>query len=213
MRSAPIPCGTKPAARLVSGSLAHAPPSEPIGTWDMLSTPPTSISDSQPDAIFWAALFTASRPGAQNRFSCTPGTLCGKHGDTRDIGALVAHWRDTAQHHVVDPGRIKGRIPLLHGAQEPGRERDRLDTVQRAAPALSAGSTQRVVQEDVVWHCWPLASEWPAQTMAVTSTSTSSSGQARPETTTPVAAGRVRPVKFAPREVAMGSIRYRESVV
>ena len=35
IRSAPMPCGTKPVAMLVSGSCAQAPPSEPIGTRDM----------------------------------------------------------------------------------------------------------------------------------------------------------------------------------
>jgi hypothetical protein len=57
---------------LVSGSIAQAPPSEPIGTRLMLSTPPATTRSSQPERTFCAAMFTASRPEAQKRFSCTP---------------------------------------------------------------------------------------------------------------------------------------------
>ena len=67
-----MPCGTKCVALLVSGSCAQAPPSEPIGTRLMLSTPPATTRSSQPERTFWAARLTASRPDAQNRLSCTP---------------------------------------------------------------------------------------------------------------------------------------------
>ena len=48
IRSAPMPCGTKAVSKLVCGSCAQAPPSEPIGTRDMLSTPPATTRSSQP---------------------------------------------------------------------------------------------------------------------------------------------------------------------
>ena len=67
-----MPCGTKAVAALVSGSCAQAPPSEPIGTRLMLSTPPATTRSSQPERTFCAAMFTASRPEAQKRLSCTP---------------------------------------------------------------------------------------------------------------------------------------------
>jgi hypothetical protein len=67
-----MPCGTKAVALLVSGSCAQAPPSEPMGTRLMLSTPPATTRSSQPERTFCAAMFTASRPEAQKRLSCTP---------------------------------------------------------------------------------------------------------------------------------------------
>ena len=72
IRSAPMPCGTNSVALLVSGSCAQAPPSEPMGTRLMLSTPPATTKSSQPLRTFMAAMFTASRPEAQKRLSCTP---------------------------------------------------------------------------------------------------------------------------------------------
>ena len=72
IRSAPMPCGTKPVASAVSGSCAHAPPSEPIGTRDIDSTPPARMRSSQPERTFGAAMLTASRPDAQKRLSWKP---------------------------------------------------------------------------------------------------------------------------------------------
>ena len=69
-----MPCGTKPVAKLVCGSCAQAPPSLPIGTRDMLSTPPATTRSSQPLATFCAARLTASRPEAQKRLICMPAT-------------------------------------------------------------------------------------------------------------------------------------------
>jgi hypothetical protein len=64
-----MPCGTKLVAYAVSGSMAQAPPSEAMGTRDIDSTPPASSRSSQPERTFWAAMFTASSPEAQNRLS------------------------------------------------------------------------------------------------------------------------------------------------
>ena len=75
IKSAPMPCGTKSQAILVSGSSAHGPPSEPIGTRDIDSTPPATTRSSHPERTFWAAIFTASKPDAQKRLICTPATL------------------------------------------------------------------------------------------------------------------------------------------
>ena len=65
--SAPMPCGTKPVFSANAGSLAMAPPLEPIGTRDIHSMPPATTRSSQPDATFCAAVLTASKPDAQNR--------------------------------------------------------------------------------------------------------------------------------------------------
>ena len=72
IRSAPMPCGTKPVARLVAGSCAQAPPSLPMGTRLMLSTPPATTRSSQPERTFCAARLTASSPEAQKRLTCMP---------------------------------------------------------------------------------------------------------------------------------------------
>ena len=55
--------------------MAQAPPSVPIGTRDIDSTPPPMTRSDWPDMICAAAVFTDSRPDAQKRFSCLPGTL------------------------------------------------------------------------------------------------------------------------------------------
>ena len=64
-----MPCGTKPVLSAVAGSEAQAPPSEPIGTRLMDSTPPARIRSSKPPRTREAAWLTASRPLAQKRFS------------------------------------------------------------------------------------------------------------------------------------------------
>src|SRR5258706_4470952 len=63
----------KAVSNAVSGSQAQGPRSVPSGTRDMDSTPPATTRSSQPERTFCAAMFTASRPDAQKRFSCTPG--------------------------------------------------------------------------------------------------------------------------------------------
>ena len=49
-------------------------PEAPMPTRDMLSTPPPMARSFWPDMICAAARFTASRPEAQKRLICTPGT-------------------------------------------------------------------------------------------------------------------------------------------
>ena len=89
-----MPCGTNLVADAVSGSIGHAPPSEPIGTRDIDSTPPASTRSSKPERTFCAARFTASRPLAQNRLTWTPATVSGQAGRQRrrpgDDRALLA---------------------------------------------------------------------------------------------------------------------------
>ena len=72
-----MPWGTKPVSSAVAGSIAQAPPSLPIGTRLIDSTPPAMMRSSNPERTRWAAWLTASRPEAQNRFSCTPATVSG----------------------------------------------------------------------------------------------------------------------------------------
>ena len=72
IRSALMPCGMNAVSSAVSGSQAQAPRSVPSGTRDMDSTPPATTRSSQSERTFCAAMFTASRPEAQKRLSCTP---------------------------------------------------------------------------------------------------------------------------------------------
>ncbi len=72
-----MPCGTKPVRSAVAGSEAQAPPSEPIGTRLIDSTPPARIRSSNPLRTRAAAWLTASSPEAQKRLSWTPATVSG----------------------------------------------------------------------------------------------------------------------------------------
>ena len=95
IRSAPIPCGTKFVSNAVCGSIAIAPPSVPMGTRDMDSTPPAMIMSSMPERIRAAAWFTDSSPEPQNRLSCTPATLSGRPATIDEIFAISAPWSPT----------------------------------------------------------------------------------------------------------------------
>ena len=110
---------------MVSGSIAQAPPSEPIGTRDIDSTPPAKTRSSQPEATFCAAMFTASRPEAQKRLTWTPATVSGRpalmRGGLGDVGALVADRGDAAEHHVVDARGVEFLVAderLVHQADD-----------------------------------------------------------------------------------------------
>src|SRR3954469_4257520 len=75
--------------------MPQAPPSEPIGTRDIDSTPPAKTRSSQPEATFWAAMLTASRPEAQKRLSCTPATVSGRPALIAAVLAMSAPWSPT----------------------------------------------------------------------------------------------------------------------
>ena len=153
---------------MVSGSIAQAPPSEPIGTRDIDSTPPANTRSSQPEATFWAATLTASRPEAQKRLSCTPATVSGRPGLDRrglgDVRALVADRRDAAEHDVVDARGVEFLVAderLVHQADD---EVDRLGAVQRAVElALAARRADRVEHQRLCGcHLWDLLGRRPA---------------------------------------------------
>ena len=75
MVSAPTPCGTKAVPVLTRGSMYQAPPSEPIGTRLIDSTPPATTKSSIPDITLAAARLMDSSPEAQYLESVTPATL------------------------------------------------------------------------------------------------------------------------------------------
>ena len=77
-------------AKLVAGSIAHAPPSEAIGIRDIDSTPPAMTKSSKPERTFMAAIFTASKPEAQKRLICTPATVSAKPAAKAAVLAISA---------------------------------------------------------------------------------------------------------------------------
>jgi hypothetical protein len=64
-----MPWGTKYIGMATAGSTGQEPPSEPIGTRDMLSTPPPIAACDWPDITWAAAMLVASRPEAQKRLT------------------------------------------------------------------------------------------------------------------------------------------------
>ena len=89
-----MPCGTNDVSSAVRGSIAQAPPSEPIGTRDIDSTPPARIRSSKPERTRIAAWLTASRPGGAEPVELHARDGLGVAGRERrglgDVAALVA---------------------------------------------------------------------------------------------------------------------------
>jgi hypothetical protein len=71
----------------------------------------------------------------------------GDRGDTGDVAALFADWRDDAEDDVVDLGVVEVRIALAYGVDEAGDEIDGLDAVQRPAAVLTAWGAHCVIDE------------------------------------------------------------------
>ncbi len=64
---------------------------------DIDSTPPANTRSSQPEATFWAAMFTASRPEAQKRLTWTPATVSGSPALIAAVLAMSAPWSPTGE--------------------------------------------------------------------------------------------------------------------
>ena len=137
---------------MVSGSIAQAPPSEPIGTRLIDSTPPAMTRSSQPEATFWAAMLTASRPEAQKRLSCTPATVLGRPALIAAVLAMSAPWSPTGetQPSTTSSTPLGSRLLVAHErlVHQADDEVDRLDGVQRSVDlALATGGPDRVEDE------------------------------------------------------------------
>jgi hypothetical protein len=87
-----MPCGTNEVRKLVSGSIAQAPPSEAIGTRDIDSTPPATMRSSKPERTRCPAWLTASSPEAQKRLSWTPPTWSGRPAAMAAVLAMSPPW-------------------------------------------------------------------------------------------------------------------------
>ena len=150
-----MPCGTKPVAKLVAGSCDQAPPSEPIGTRDMLSTPPATTMSSQPLATFCAARFTASRPDAQKRLICMPATLKSQPAFSAAVFAITEPCSPTGETTPItmsssSAGSKPWRCCSLRS--KPGEQVDRLDLVQAAVLLALAARRAHGVEDHRVGH-------------------------------------------------------------
>ncbi len=155
IRSAPMPCGTKPVFWLMRGSITQAPPSLPIVQRLMLSTPPPTTRSSQPLFTLAAARFTLSSPLAQKRLCVTPAQVLRpfgiQHRGARDVGALLADRRHAAEHHVVDDRGVEV-VPPLHRLQQRAQQPHGGGLVQRAVLLALAARGAHVVVDECVGH-------------------------------------------------------------
>ena len=123
-----MPCGTKPVSKLVIGSANQAPPSEPIGTRDIDSTPPARTRSSQPERTFGGGHVDGFEARGTEAVLLDAGDGVGQPGgdggDPGDVGALVADRADDAEHDVVDGGRVEAG-EAARGSRGSGRRRGR----------------------------------------------------------------------------------------
>ena len=147
-----MPCGTKPVLSAVAGSDAHAPPSEPIGTRLIDSTPPARISSSKPPRTRDAAWLTASSPEAQKRLSWTPAVVSGSPAASAAVLAMSPPWSPTGDTTPSTTSsmrlvsRVGLRLPQL--VDQADHQVDRLHLVERARGlALATRGAEVVVHE------------------------------------------------------------------
>jgi hypothetical protein len=141
---------------LTRGSITQAPPSLPIGQRLMTPRRRPRPGRSKPLATLAAARLTDSSPEAQKRLCVTPATCLRpfgvEHGGARDVGALLAHRRHAAEHHVVDQRGVEPQA-LLHRLQQRAQQPHRAGLVQAAVLlALAARCAHMVVEVGVEWH-------------------------------------------------------------
>ena len=170
-----MPCGTKPVVRAVSGSIAQAPPSEPIGTRDIDSTPPARIRSSKPERTCCGGHVDGLEAGGAEAVELHAGDGLGVAGGERrglgDVAALVADRRDDAEHDVVDAlGSSAGvaGLDLVHQADD---QVDRLHLVQGADRLALAARRAEVVVDECFPGCllwgWSHASDCDTLTVMV----------------------------------------------
>jgi hypothetical protein len=138
--------------------MAQAPPSEPIGTRDIDSTPPARIRSAGTDLL--GGLVDGLQAGGAEAVESHPGHRVREAGDqcrrTRDDHALIADGRDTAEDDVVDRGGVEIGVAATEFTDQPDDQRDRFHLVQRTAGlaviagfAATARGPDRVVDEGV----------------------------------------------------------------
>ena len=137
IRSAPMPCGTKPV--VVVGLRVHAPrrrrrsPSAPATSTRRRRRGPGPPSRSGPSA---RRCSPPPGPEAQNRLSCTPATCRAARRRCAAVLAMSAPCSPTGDTTPSTMSSTSGRVePGMAPADlvdQPDDERDRLDPVQRA---------------------------------------------------------------------------------
>ena len=170
-----MPCGTKPVVSAVAGSIAQAPPSEPIGTRLIDSTPPARIRSSKPLADPRRGLVDGLEAGGAEAVQLHAGHGLGVAGRERgglgDVAALLTDRRDHTQHDVVDAVDVERRVAGLDLVEEPDDEVDRLHLVEPTDRlALAARRTEVVVDEcflGCLLGCWSHATDCDTLTVMV----------------------------------------------
>ena len=141
------------------GRTAQAPPSEPIGTRLIDSTPPARIRSSKPERTRGAAWLTASRPGGAEAVELDAGDglrVAGRErGGLGDVATLLADRGDDAEHDVVDAVRVQAGVAGLDSSRRPDHQVDRLHLVQGADRLALAARRADVVVHECFCHDRP----------------------------------------------------------
>ena len=119
------------------------------------SAPPPITSSCWPLITCAAAKFTASRPEAQKRLICTPGTASPRPAFSAAKRAMsragLADRIDHAEHDVVDDVFAQ-IVAVLERLQRHGGERQRRDLVQRAVRLAAAARGADVIVDIGLGH-------------------------------------------------------------
>ena len=119
-------------------------PSEPIGTRDMLSTPPPTTSCCVPDMTPMAAKLTACRPEPQKRLSVTPVTSTGQPAASTALRAMLAPcspaWETQPIDDVVDVAGVDAGALRRGGSSVCASSSCGMDAAERALAGLAAAA-------------------------------------------------------------------------
>ena len=114
--------------------MAQAPPSEPIGTRVIDSTPPASTRSSQPERDLLRGDVDGLQARGAEAVELHAGDRVGQAGrdggGLGDVGALVADRRHAAEHDVIDPVGVELGVAAERLVHEPDDQIDRLGGVQ-----------------------------------------------------------------------------------
>ena len=136
------------------GSMAQAPPSEPIGTRLIDSTPPARIRSSQPERTRLRGLVDGLEAGGAEAVELDAGDVYGRPAARAAVLAMSAPWSPTGETtpsttSSMPVGSSDG-LRFWHLLDQAGDQRDRLDLVERAG--LLAATTRRA--DGVVDECF-----------------------------------------------------------
>ncbi len=151
-----MPCGTwKKRSRSLMLPPSTPPPSEPIGTRDMLSTPPATTRSMAPDATPMAAKLMAWRPEPQKRLSDTPLISMGQPAASTALRAMLApcspacETQPTMTSSTSSSSRRRARGERAEHLRE---ELLRVDAGERALAGLAAAARGACGVDDEAFH-------------------------------------------------------------